>query len=86
MQVTKTNKFDKNFRKRILGQASLEKKFQERVAMFIPDRKDPVLKDHKLSGDFRAFWITGDIRVIYILLPDNLALFIDIGSHNQVYK
>jgi len=45
------------------------------------------LRDHKLIGkkkNFRAFSVTGDIRVVYIIVDSNIWLF-DIGSHNQVY-
>ncbi|MEK7565969.1 MAG: type II toxin-antitoxin system YafQ family toxin [Patescibacteria group bacterium] len=89
MEFRKSSVFDKSFGKRILGHASLEKKFKERASLFLLDRTNPVLKDHKLSGKkegLRAFSITGDIRIIYTRVTENLALFLDIGSHNQVYK
>ncbi|MBI3486516.1 type II toxin-antitoxin system YafQ family toxin [Candidatus Daviesbacteria bacterium] len=47
----------------------------------------PTLKDHKLIGKkfgFRAFSVTGDIRVVYKLINSDVWLY-DIGSHNQVY-
>lgn len=33
----------------------------------------------------RAFWITGDIRVVYRVRGDTV-YFLDIGTHNQVYR
>lgn len=33
-----------------------------------------------------AFSITEDIRIIYVWLGDNTARFLDIGSHDTVYK
>lgn len=43
--------------------------------------------DHALTGKLtgkRAFSVAGDIRVIYVELEDAI-VFLDIGSHNQVY-
>jgi mRNA-degrading endonuclease YafQ of YafQ-DinJ toxin-antitoxin module len=89
MQLKKSSSFAKHFKKRILPSSVLEAKFQERLALFLTDRSNPVLRDHKLigkQGNLRAFSVTGDVRVIYILVSDDLALFVDIGSHNQVYE
>jgi addiction module RelE/StbE family toxin len=47
-----------------------------------------LLDDHALKGKMkgkRAFSITDDVRVIYVE-SDNVFVFLDIGSHNQVYK
>jgi len=48
-----------------------------------------VLNDHPLHSKLqgcRAFSITKDIRVIYQIIDDNLVRFLNIGTHNQVYK
>lgn len=74
--------------KRISAGSSLEKKFQQRIVQFIADRADPVLHDHSLVGQksgLRAFSIAGDVRVIYYQLSEEIFVFVDIGSHNQVY-
>lgn len=89
MEIKKSSSFDKSYKKRVLGNASLEKKFRERSVLFLVDRSNPILKDHKLTGKkigLRAFSVTGDIRVIYIPISIDLVLFVDIGSHNQVYS
>lgn len=81
-------KFLKNFRKRIAPNRKLSRRYDERVKIFLTDPRSPVLKDHPLAGDkrdYRAFWITGDVRVIYYPVSESEILFIDIGSHNQVY-
>jgi len=47
-----------------------------------------LLQDHRLSGakkDLRAFSITGDIHIVYLPISDIEVIFMDIGSHNQVY-
>ena len=79
--------FRKNYSKRIKPIENLDKRFIQRYQLFIRNREDPILKDHALTGDlkgFRAFWVAGDIRVVYYIMED-IAYFVDIGSHNQVY-
>lgn len=75
------------FRKRILTDKSLLKRFQERLEIFSSDRKSPVIRDHGLKGrleGYRAFSITGDVRVVYFE-DGNTIYFTDIGTHNEVY-
>jgi addiction module RelE/StbE family toxin len=66
----------------------LQKKFKERLVLFFNNPNDPLLKNHPLKGDlvgFRAFSITGDVRVIYKVISQKEVRFTDIGTHNQVY-
>ncbi len=35
--------------------------------------------------ELRAFSVTGDIRIVYFEINDESVLFLDIGTHNQVY-
>lgn len=87
MKLEYYQKFIKHFRKRIEPNPNLFKRFEERVQIFLSNPNDPILKDHQLKGDkanFRAFSITGDIRVVYHKGEDYI-YFIDIGTHNQVY-
>ena len=82
-----TKNFKKNFNKRIKGNKSLENRFKERYDLFTDDSSNEVLNDHQLSGKlqgYRAFSITGDIRVVYYARKET-AFFVDIGTHNQVY-
>jgi addiction module RelE/StbE family toxin len=87
MRVSKHKNFVKSFRLRITPHQNLVRRFNERMELFLSNSTDPVLHDHALGGNLkgkRSFSITGDIRVIYRILPDQIIL-IDIGSHNQVY-
>ncbi len=88
MKITTNKRFRKAFRKRIERNKSVFKKFVARRKIFQIDRSNPVLRDHSLSGSmrkYRSFWITGDVRVIYEII-DNEIVFVDIGTHAQVYK
>ena len=47
------------------------------------------LKTHKLRGKLKntyAFYITPNIRIIFKFLNKSTVVFIDIGTHNQVYR
>lgn len=79
--------FIKHFNKRIEPHNNLSQKSNERIKLFLINPNHPILKDHPLRGDkigFRAFSITGDIRVVYYTKED-FVYFVDIGTHNQVY-
>ena len=80
--------FLKHFKIRISSSKKLVTRYQERFNLFIKDRTNRVLQDHKLAGKFkdkRAFSITGDIRVIYSELDKGHYELLDIGTHPQIY-
>lgn len=84
--------FHKNFRKaynlRVKSNINLDKRFQERLKLFKENSKNPILKDHALTGSklgYRAFSVTGDIRIVYEKIDNDNVVFYDIGTHNQVY-
>lgn len=88
MKIESTHGFTKTFKKRFSHRPNVQKRFDERVRKFGENPQNPVLEDHALSGrlkGYRAFSITGDIRVIYYIHGDT-AYFVDIGTHNQVYS
>lgn len=87
MEIKFRKEFVKNYRKRILPYKKLDSAFENRLEIFKSNPNNPLLKDHKLTGkmrEYRAFWITGDIRTIYKIEGNWIILF-DIGTHNQVY-
>lgn len=88
MKVFFTKGFKKNYAKRIASHENLNGRFEQRYDLFVENPKNEVLKDHALRGSMRglrAFSVTGDIRVVYFI-RDNIAYFVDIGTHSQVYK
>lgn len=87
MNIFWTKEFEKHYKKRVLPYKSIDLRFKNRIMLFAKDSKNPVLKDHQLTGKFkkyRAFWIKGDLRVVY-KLQGKSCFFYDIGTHNQVY-
>lgn len=87
MKTYFTRTFKKHYLKRIRPFLNLDRRFEEKRNLFVDDPNNSILGDHSLSGKmkgYRAFSITGDIRVIYHI-HSNIAYFVDIGTHNQVY-
>ncbi|MDP3917866.1 MAG: type II toxin-antitoxin system mRNA interferase toxin, RelE/StbE family [Candidatus Woesebacteria bacterium] len=88
MKIILDSSYLKSFKKRVRNNAKLALKTRERIKLFVENSRNPMIKDHQLTGDkkeFRAFWITGDIRIMYFPISKDEVLFIDIGTHNQVY-
>lgn len=87
MKIHFTKDFRKAYKKRIQSNRKLVEKLEKRYDLFEENSANPILKDHSLGGEmqeYRAFSTTGDIRVIYYIFED-VAYFVDIGTHNQVY-
>lgn len=87
MKVIYHNDFEKSLKRRILPNPQLYRKFKSRLSLRLSEPGSSLIKDHKLGGDksgYRAFSVTGDIRIIYKLDGEIITLF-DIGTHNQVY-
>ena len=64
-------------------------KLEERLQIFIKDEFNPILNNHTLHDPWknaRSINITGDIRLIYTKMNENICLLIDIGSHSELYK
>lgn len=89
-EIRLDKQFFKHYKKRIVNNHTLRKRYKERVALFINDRYNEILKDHQLEGkmkQYRSFSIAGDCRVVYFEEEKNVVfVFVDIGTHNQVYK
>lgn len=81
-------KFQKNYFRRIKYNKNLDRIFHEKVDLFTMDPNCKILNNHYLIGGMKglySFSITGDVRIIYRWIDENIVLFLDIGSHNQVY-
>lgn len=89
MNIKFSAKFQKNYRKRVKPNLHLRAKYVERVEIFSVDQNNEILRDHKLGGKLRgcrAFSITGDFRVVYLKMSENEVIFLNVGTHNQVYR
>lgn len=86
-------KFSPLVQKELIKIAQKDKKLVERIekqiALFEENPKHPSLRMHKLSGELDAMWsisITMSIRMVYIVVDEDNALFVKIGTHEQVYR
>lgn len=60
----------------------------EKVLLFNNETNHPSLKLHKLSGKLKEHWsfsIEYNLRIIFRYTRDGNILFVDIGTHDQVY-
>ena len=88
MKISFDKSFKRAFKKRIKGNKALEKKFRDKLEQFQHNPFEPSLKTHKLSGKLKDLWsftVEYDIRIVFYFTDNNDAVFIDIGSHDQVY-
>ena len=87
MRYFLSKNFEKSFKKmpRKIKDNTINK-----LDVFIINPMDESLNNHPLSGKFskyRSINISGDIRSIYQINEDNnVAIFIDIGSHSKLYS
>lgn len=83
-----SKKLDKYLKKIKSRDKQLVQKVEKQLSLFQQNHLHPSLKAHKLSGNLNNIWsisIDRNIRMTYIL-EDNTAHFIDLGTHDQVYK
>jgi len=87
MRIDYSKKFIKQLKK---VPVSVKKSFQRRLQVFVQNKKDPVLNNHKLKGElkgFRSINVTGDYRAIFQELDNgDLVFFFMIGTHSELYK
>jgi len=87
MNVIYKQSFVRNYKKRFRSNSAIESRLVERVEMFKQNPSNPFLHDHPLKGEkqgVRAFSITGDIRVMYIV-KDGIAYFL-YPSQSELFR
>ncbi len=64
-------------------------KIKKQIELFETNPHHPSLRIHKLSGSLENMWSMSvglSVRMVYIVLEDDIAYFVDIGSHDEVYR
>jgi addiction module RelE/StbE family toxin len=87
-QILYRRTFIKSYRRITSNRPKLKDKIREKVILFLQNKHSRLLNDHELKGNLlgqRSFSVQNDLRIIYEDLSD-CYLFVDIGTHNQVYK
>ena len=82
--------YHKNFRKQFDKlPLKIQDKFGERLDLFLQNQFHPLLDNHSLTGEYegcRSINITGNIRAIFYLKTESDIVFINIGSHPELYE
>ena len=76
--LKKLSKKDKNLRQHIV----------DKINLFISNRNHPSLRLHKLQGSLKGAWSISVNKSIRILLyqDEDDVTFVDIGTHDDVYR
>ena len=59
-----------------------------RLELFLANPRHPLLNDHALSGErygFRSINVTGDWRLIYKSIGEEMILLTEIDTHHNLY-
>ncbi|MBU0458853.1 type II toxin-antitoxin system mRNA interferase toxin, RelE/StbE family [Patescibacteria group bacterium] len=86
MKIAKSPSFKDSFEKR--GNEKLKSALERRLKLFVDDPFHKWLHNHPLKGEYaghRSINITGDYRAIYIPDGSGCAIFIEFGTHDQLY-
>ena len=88
IEIIPSSSFRKAFKRKVRGNKILEVRFWERAAIFQDDPFDARLRTHRLSGVLQGLWsfsIDYDLRVVFSFVEPGRALFVDIGTHEELY-
>ncbi|MEH2291832.1 type II toxin-antitoxin system RelE/ParE family toxin [Nostoc sp.] len=88
LKVSFSSLFKRAFKKRIQRNVDLEARFWQKLQQFTADPFDQGLKTHKLLSKLKDLWsfsVDSDQRVVFYFTDDGNAVFVDIGSHDEVY-
>ncbi|EKD93384.1 MAG: hypothetical protein ACD_28C00158G0001 [uncultured bacterium] len=87
IKVVFTPHFRKSYKKLVKNSEKLKSVIHEKLKLFERNPLDPSLKNHNLKGKlkgYRAIVIGYDLRAIF-RCEDEIVIFFDIGTHDEVY-
>lgn len=64
-------------------------RIEKQIKLFESNPKHPSLRTHKLTGNLANRWsisVSRGLRMVYVILDTDVAYFVDLGIHDQVYK
>lgn len=86
MRILLHKNFEKQYKKLRLRE---KKKFKERRDIFLKDPYNTILNNHPLHGKYKGYRsidVTGDLRAVYELVREDLAYFVAIDTHGNLYS
>ncbi len=66
----------------------MQEKVMEKLQILMENEFEPSLNNHSLHGEysgFRSINITGDFRIIYKKVDDDICQLYDAGSHSKLF-
>ncbi|NLJ10741.1 MAG: type II toxin-antitoxin system mRNA interferase toxin, RelE/StbE family [Treponema sp.] len=88
MRLEWSSHFEKSLKKWISKHPESREVIKQKLEQFTNNPYDPELKNHKLSGqlkDLRAISVSYDCRIVFVMVEENTALLVAIGTHDEVY-
>ena len=88
MKIELSAKFRKAYKKLAVRKPEVAVIALEKILLFSQQPNNPVLKFHKLQGEYNgqySFSVEYDIRIIVDLVDSDTAVLTMIGSHDEVY-
>ncbi len=88
MRIEFTSSFLKSYKKIVSRRPEAAVSVLQKVTLFIQQPNSPSLSLHKLKGQLKDVWsfsVERDLRIIVDLKDPEKILFVDIGTHDQVY-
>lgn len=80
--------FQRACKRKVPRGSERDKKLRSRISVFINDPFDGSLKTHKLAGrlkGYMSFTVEYDLRVVFYFEDAETAVFVDLGTHKEVY-
>ena len=85
MEIQTASKTDRQYKKL---PTTIKFRAEEKEEFFVANPLDQRLGTHKLHGKDRehwAYWVTRKIRIKFLFLTNNSVLYLEIGTHDEVY-
>lgn len=86
MKISFHKNFEKQYKKLRLN---AKRKFKERKDIFLTSPFDQILNNHPLRGKYKGYRsinVTGNVRAIYRLVKNDIAIFVAIDTHSNLYN
>ena len=86
MRISTHRNFERQVKKL---RVSEQRRLIQRLELFRADPNSPILNNHALKGRGEGHFsinITGDIRAIYRLPQKDVALFLKVDTHSNLYS
>ena len=88
IEIAFENSFKRSYRRKISGNQERQKRFKQKLVLFQNNPFESSLRTHKLSGKLQELWsfsVEYDLRIVFYFVDENKVVFVDIGSHDEIY-